>query len=142
MNFKVFYAYGSDKKIKRAGFEKNSGYAPKTFEIREKQTFIYSRDGSVWKLMDDDLNMKLNCMLYRMPILTFEELWELFLNGKGDDEYGARIFLARTHATRMIEKLATIDTVDKKLKKRLKKFRAGNFSGRVNAAIDKLLEGE
>jgi hypothetical protein len=117
MYFRTFtLGANTEKLIEKAGFRVNSFQEVKSYcginaESITKTPKDYLYDGGLWEQFDvSDFSERL-ILLCRMPILPFNELWNLYLNGDKEDSFGALNIIAKKYTSEMITELqSTIST--------------------------------
>ena len=69
----------------------------------------YLLNGDIWEKLDSSEIYERSCLLAKTPYLSFDELWDLILNAKKeDDRSGALCFLHGYHYRQLREKYRTL----------------------------------
>jgi hypothetical protein len=111
MYFRTFsLGANTENLIEKAGFRVNSLQEVKSYcginaESITKTPKDYLYDDGLWEQFDvSDFSERL-ILLYKMPILPFDELWNLYLTGNREDSFGALCIIAKKYAREMITEL-------------------------------------
>ena len=112
MLFKVFTGNNVEKNILKAGFqinayEKHSVYNGESLEYSGHSPKNYIKNGEVWEIKSayDFYEPLSKCILVKTPFLPFDELWDLALHAKKeDDRIGALVLMYTDHFQELFQK--------------------------------------
>lgn len=111
MYFKFFSLSDNlEKRITKEGFLVNaykdySVFNGTQLEFTSKRPYNYSANGYIWEEIDSSIINERLYLLARTPYLSFDELWDLLLNSKlDDDRTGALVLMRNKHYERLRQK--------------------------------------
>ena len=124
MYFK-FFQLGVDveKRISKAGFLVNSYEEISSFSGEAKDFAIqvprdYQFKGNLWRKIEMPGIYEQYCLLAKTPYLPFDELWNLLLTAKKEeDRTGALVFMYKQHYRQLREKYKFLSEMREKFTK-------------------------